>query len=119
MMTPLHTPPMSLNRQLLLYQKLDALPSPHIPSPPPSPIPCTPPPTTTPNSPGFCFTGFANPMLDNLLVLQSQIHSFLDEVRVIFASLSDQLTQMETRLSAKLDIVDVQTKYIDKDEPAV
>ena len=40
-------------------------------------------------------------------------------MRVIFASLSDQLTKMETRLSAKLDIVEVQTEYVDEDDPAV
>ena len=104
---------------------LDAPPSPHNPSPPPSPIPCTPPPITTPNSPGLGFTEFANPstsadpLLNKLQVHQSQFHSFQDEVRVIFASLSDQLAQMETRLSAKLDTVEVQTEYVDENNPVV
>ena len=104
--------------------KPDAPPSPHIPSPP-SPIPCIPPPTTTPNSPSLGFIDFANPsvsvdpILAKLQVLQSQFHSFQDEVRVIFVSLSDQLTQMETHLSAKLNIVEVQTEYVNEDEPVV
>ena len=111
---PKHTTPPS--------PKPDAPPSHHIPSPPPSAIASTPPPTTTPASPplhsslGLGFTGYANPLvpstfsdpiLDKLQVLQSQFHSLQDEDRVIFALLTDQLTQMEARLSAKLDIVEV------------
>ncbi|XP_057520877.1 uncharacterized protein LOC130801130 [Amaranthus tricolor] len=74
--------------------KPDAPPSPHIPSPP-SPIPCTPPPTTTSNSPGLCFTDFANPSV----------------------STDPILDKLQTRLSAKLDTVEVQTEYVDEDEP--
>ena len=119
-----HTPLVSLIRQLLLHQNL-MYHLPHTIHHHHLPIPCTPPPTTTPNSPGLCFTEFANPsisaypLLNKLQFLQSQFHSFQDKVRVIFASLSDQLTKMETRLSAKLDIVEVQTEYVDEDDPAV
>ena len=120
---PKHTTPPS--------PKPDTPPSHHIPSPQPSPIPSTPPPTTTPasppphSSPGLGFPGYVNPsvtvalldpILNKLEVLQSQFYSFQDEVRVIFASLTDQLTQMETCLSAKLDTVDVQTEYVEEEE---
>ena len=110
-------------------------PTHHIPSPPPSPIPSTPPPTTaTPTSPfprtspGLGFAGFSNsssvpaailnPVLNKLQDLQSQLYSFQDEVRVTFASITDQLTQMEVRLGAKLDIVEMQTEFVDEEEPA-
>ena len=59
------------------------------PDVPPSPILYKPPPTTTPHSLGLGFTSFSNPsvfadpILDKLQVLQSKIHSFQDEVRVI------------------------------------
>ena len=99
-------------------------PTHHIPSPRPSPIPSTPPPTTaTPvsphphTSPGFGFAAFSNPssvpaatldpVLKKLQDLQSQFCTFQDEVRVTLASIIDQLTQMEARLGAKLDTVEV------------
>ena len=106
--------------------KPDTPPTHHIPSPPSSPIPSTPPPTTTTCAspllhtlPSLGFTGFVNPLsvaaalldlvLNKLQDFQSQFYSFQDEVCVIFASITDQLTQMEARLGAKLDIVEVQT----------
>ncbi|XP_057532931.1 uncharacterized protein LOC130810823 [Amaranthus tricolor] len=79
--------------------KPDAPPSPHNPSPPPSPIPCTPPPTNTPNSRDLGFTEFAN--------LSISADPLLNKL---------QLTQMETRLSAKLDTVEVQTEYVNEDD---
>jgi hypothetical protein len=90
----------------------------HIPSPPPSPIPTSPPPHYT----GFDDDQSAVPppiTLDLLLTkfvdFQSQLHVFQDEVRVSLASITDQLTQMESRLGAKLDTVEVQTEFIDEE----
>ena len=110
-------------------------PTHHIPSPLPSPIPSTPPPTTTTpasplprTSPGLGCAGFSNPssvlavildpILNKLQNLQSQFYSFQDEVRVTFASITNQLTQMEAHLGAKLDTVEVQTEFVDEEEPA-
>ena len=110
-----------------LSQKKATSPTHHILSPPPSPIPVTPPPTTTtPTSPGLGFTGFTKsssilaallePALNKLEYLQSQFYSFQDEICVTFASITDQLTQMEARLGAKLDTVKVQTEFVDEKE---
>ena len=99
-------------------------PPPHQnPSPPQSPIHFTPPPSQS--SPG---NGCANPdsvpaassnlILSKLLDLQSHFTAFQDEVRVSLASIVDQLNQMESRLGAKLDTVEVQTEFIDEEETA-
>ena len=108
-----------------LSPKSAITPSHQIPSPPPSPIPFTPPLVTTHTSPG---QGFANTCfvptapLDSVLLkrnyLQSQFFAFQDEIRVSLASITDQLTQMEARLVAKLDTVEVQTEYVDEEETA-
>ena len=50
--------------------------------------------------------------------LQARFFAFQDEVRVSLASLTDQLTQMEARLDAKLDTLEVETEYIDEEAPA-
>ena len=101
----------------------------------PSPIPFTPPPTTTTpasplphTSPGLGFAGFSNPslvlatildpILNILQDLQSQFYSFQDEFRVTFASITDQLTQLKAHRGAKLDTVEVQTKFVDEEERA-
>ena len=97
-----------------LSPKSATSPTHHIQSPPSSPILATPPPTTiTPTSPSLGYPGLANPssvptallepVLTKLQDLQSQFYSFQDEVRVTFGSVTDQLTQMEARLGAKLD----------------
>ena len=101
-------------------------PSHQIPSPPPSPIPFTPPPVTIHPSPS---QGFANTFsvhtapLDSILLklndLQSQFFVFQNEIHVSLASITDQLTQMETCLGAKLDTVEVQTEYVDEEETAL
>ena len=88
-------------------------------SPPPSPIHFTPPPF--PSSPGVgCAdptpTASSDSILSKLLDLQSQFIAFQDETRVSLASIVDQLNQMEQRLGAKLDTVEVQTEYIDEEE---
>ena len=100
-------------------------PSHQIPSPPPSPIPFTPPPVTTHTSLGH---GFANTSSvptappDSILLklndLQSQFFVFQDEIRVSLASITDQLTQMEAHLGAKLDIVEVQNEYVEEEKTA-
>ena len=88
-------------------------PSHQIPSPPPSPIPSSPPPVTTHTSPnhGFANTSVPTTPLYSILLklndLQSQFYAFQDEIRVFLASITDQLTQMEARLGAKLDTVEV------------
>ena len=94
-------------------------PSSHqFPSPPPSPIPSSPPPVTTQTSPnhGFDHTTIPTASLFSILLklndLQSRFFAFQDEIRVYLASLTDQITQMEARLGAKLDTVEVQTEYI-------
>ena len=94
-------------------------------SPRPSPIPTTPPPFTSPVSPPHTTTGFdTNPsvppanldlLLSKFVDLQSQLYAFQDEVRVSLASITDQLSQMETRLGAKLDTIEVQTEFIDEE----
>ena len=43
---------------------------------------------------------------------------FKDEIRVSIASLSAQMAQMEARLGAKLDTVEVETEYVDDEAPA-
>ena len=50
--------------------------------------------------------------------LQARFFAFQDEVRVSLASLTDQLTQMEARLGAKLDIVELEMEYINEEAPA-
>ena len=89
----------------------------HIPSPSPPPIPTSPHPTafdddhtTVPPPP----TTLAH-LLCKVLYLLSQLCAFQSEVRVSLTSLVDQLTQMESRLGAKLDTVEVQTKYVDEE----
>ena len=92
-------------------------PTHHIPSPPPSPIPATPPPVTSQASPPHTPTGLgSSPILSQLKDLQFQLYAFQDEVRVSLASITDQLTQMEARLGAKLGTVEVQTEFIDDEE---
>ena len=93
----------------------------HNPSPPPSPIPSTPPTHTTPSFDDFTKptsipTAPSDSILTQLKDLQSQLSAFQDEVRVSLASISDRLTQMEARLGAKLDTVEVQTKYVDEEK---
>ena len=89
-------------------------------SPPPSPIPSSPPPVTTNH--GFDHTTVPTAPLFSIVLklndLQSRFFAFQDEIRVSLASLADQMTQMEARLGAKLDTVEVQTKYIDEEETA-
>ena len=109
-------------------------PTHHIPSPPVSLIPSTPPQTaTTPpsplsrTSPSLGFADFSNassgpaalldPVLNKLQDLQSQFYSFQDEVRVTFASITDLLIQMEARLGPRLDTLEVQTEFVDEQEP--
>ena len=99
----------------------------------PSPIPFTPPPTTaTPASPhphtslGLGFPAFSNPssvltaaldpILTKLKHIQSQFYSIQDEVRVTLASITNHLTKMKARLGAKLDTVEVQIEYVDKED---
>ena len=115
--------------------KLATPPTHHKPSPPPLPIPSTPTPTTTTpasplprTSPRLGFVGFSNPSLvpvaildpvfNKLQDLRSQFYFFEDEVRITFASITNQLTQMEARLGAKLDIVEVHTEFVDEEEPS-
>ena len=100
-------------------------PSPQIPSPKPSPIQSTPTSFPTHTSPGIgCANSNSVPAasLDSILSklndLQSQFFAFQDETRVSLASITDQLIQMENRLGAKLDTVEVQTEFIDEDETA-
>lgn len=99
-------------------------PASNIPSPPPSPIATSPPPFTSQPSPTH--TGFdMNPStvppasFDLLLTkfdnLQSLFYAFQDETRVSVASITDQLSQMESRLGAKLDTVEVQTEFVDEE----
>ena len=125
-------PVVSLDDDSSLHTTLEPQPtSPthHIPSPSPSPIPATPPlTTTTPTSPSLGYAGFANPssepaallepILNKLQDLQSQFYSFQDEVRVTFASITAQLTQIEACLGTKLDTVEVQTEFMDEEELA-
>ena len=92
-------------------------PTHHIPSLPPSPIRATPPPVTSQDSPPHTPTGLGSvPILSQLKDLQSQLYAFQSEVRVSLASITDQLTQMEARLGAKLGTVEVQTEFIDDEE---
>ncbi|XP_057537985.1 vegetative cell wall protein gp1-like [Amaranthus tricolor] len=100
-------------------------PTQHIPSPLPSPIPSTPPPTTaTPasphphTSPGLGFAAFSNPSS-----VPTSCSYFRPCPQQAPRSLVP-LTQMKarlgaTRLGAELDIVEVQTEYVDEeDHPA-
>ena len=96
-----------------------------IPSPPPSPIQFTPPPFQSHTSPGlgctnsdFVPAASLDSVLSKLNDLQSHFLAFQDETRVSLASIADQLTQMENRLGAKLDTVEVQTEFIDEEETA-
>ena len=92
------------------------------PSPPPLPIPTSPPPVHTSQHQGVDQTTVPTaPLLFILLKLdelQACFVTFQDEVRVSLASLTDQMTQMEARLGAKLDTVEVETEYIDDEAPA-
>ena len=94
----------------------------HFPSPQPSPIPQSPPHVHTSPHQGFDQTTVPTaPLLSTLLKLdelQDRFFTFQDEVRVSLASLTDQMTQMEARLGAKLDTVEVETEYIDDEAPA-
>ena len=93
----------------------------HFPSPTPSPIPTSPPPVHTSQNQGFDQTTVPTAPLYSILLkldeLQSRFFAFQDEVRVSLASLTDQLTQMEARLGAKLDTFEVETEYIDEEAP--
>ena len=88
-------------------------------TPPPSPIHATPPSVPSQASPPHTPSGFDSvPILSQLKDLQSQLYAFQDEIRVSLASITDQLSQMEARLGAKLDTVEVQTEFIDEEEQA-
>ena len=95
----------------------------HNPSPPPSPIQSTPPPFQSHTSPDVGCTNYdsvpaasLDSVLSKLNDLQSHFLAFQDETRVSLASIVDQLNQMESRLGAKLDTVEVQTEFIDEEE---
>jgi hypothetical protein len=89
-----------------------------IPSSPPSPIPTSPTPT------GFARddSPFPPTPIDLILgkfdVLQSQLCAFQSEVRASLSTIAEQLTDMETRLGAKLDTVEVQTEFVDEETAA-
>ena len=95
----------------------------HFPSPPPSSEPSSPPPIPTHTSPNHDFDHTTVPtaplfsILLKLNDLQSRFFAFQDEIRVSLASLAEQMTQMEARLGAKLDTVEVETEYVDEEAP--
>ena len=96
-------------------------PSSHLfPSPQPSPIPQSPP--LVLSYQGFDQTSVPIAPLFSVLLklddLQARFFAFQDEVCVSLASLTDQLTQMEARLGAKLDTIEVEMEYIDEEAPA-
>ena len=95
-------------------------PTHHFTPPLPSPTPRSPSPSfhkhsfdqaTVPTAPLYS-------ILLKLDDLQDRFFKFQDEIRVSLASLADQMTQMEARLGAKLDTVEVETEYVDEDAPA-
>jgi transposase-like protein len=101
-------------------------PKPMSPIPPPqSPKATTPPPFTSPPSPtGFEKESSPSPatpidlILSKFTSLQSQLIAFQSEVRASLSTIAEQLTDMETRLGAKLDTVEVQTEFIDEETAA-
>ena len=99
-------------------------PAHQIPSPLPSPIPSSPPLVTTHTSPnhGFDHTSVPTTPLFSILLklndLQSQFFAFQDKICVSLASITDQITQMEARLGAEFDIVEVQIEYVEEEETA-
>ena len=108
-----------------------ATPSYHKPSPPQSPIrPSSPPkspipsPSPVPPSPhqGLGDNTVPTAPLSSILLkvteFQSSFLVFKDEICVSIASLSAQMDQIEARLGAKLDTVEVETEYIDDEAPA-
>ena len=101
----------------------DKPPSPKLTTPQRHQFP-SPPPVNTQTSPNHDFnhtTVTTTPLFSILLKLndlQSRFFAFQDEIRVSLASLTNQMTQMEARLGAKLDTVEVQTEYIVEEETA-
>ena len=91
-------------------------------SPPQSPIPSSPPLVHTSPNQGLGDTTVPTAHLSSILLklndLQSSFLVFKDEIRVSIASLSAQMDQMEARLGAKLDTVEVETEYVDDEAPA-
>ena len=94
----------------------------HFPSPPQSPIPPSPPPVHTSLNQGLGDTTVPTTPLFSILLklneLQSNFRDFKDEICVSLASLFAQMDQMEARLGAKLDTVEVETEYVDDEAPA-
>ena len=89
----------------------------HFPSPPQSPIPPSPPPVHTSPNQGLGDTTVPTAPLFSILLklneLQSRFLVFKDEICVSLASLSAQMDQMEARLGANLNTVEVETEYVD------
>ena len=94
----------------------------HFPSPQQSPIPSSPPPIHTSPNQGFGHTTVPTAPLFSILLklndLLSRFFTFQDEIRVSLASLADQMTQMDARLGAKLDTVELEIEYVYEEAPA-